>query len=105
MIHHALASMGRGVVNIYNCVQIFTEYCSKVMGQGLNLRQSKIEVYRTEKVRAFPLEEREYLALVRYPSPDGYQEVSFEDVGAHWGDRAVMDVLMPGRALESMADK
>jgi endoribonuclease Dicer len=94
-----------GVVNIYNCVQIFTEYCSKVMGQGLNLRQSKIEVYRTEKVRAFPLEEREYLALVRYPSPDGYQEVSFEDVGAHWGDRAVMDVLMPGRALESMADK
>ena len=94
-----------GVVNIYNCVQIFTEYCSKVMGQGLNLRQSKIEVYRTEKVRAFPLEEREYMALVRYPSQDGYQQVTFEDVGAHWGDRAVSDVLMPGRALASTADE
>lgn len=103
--HGGGGSGSGGLVNIYNCVEIFHTYCSRVLGQSLNLAKSGILVYRIEKIRSVLGEVRKHLTRVRYPCPEGYFDVRLEDVDAHWGDHGVNDAIVPGRPLKTAADK
>jgi len=104
---HATADGVGGTVNIYNSVQIFLNYCGKVLGQSLNLTDtSQICVYRTEVIRTTPEPlTRRVLDAVHYPSPAGYITVRRRLVNEHWGSVGIGDVLVPGRKLNGADDE
>jgi Helicase conserved C-terminal domain len=62
----------QGEVNVYNCKQIFNQYCSIVLGASV---QPKKMLY---KFQLLP-NGRKMLSNIRYPSPDGWQHVSYDE--------------------------
>jgi len=83
---------GGGLVTIFNCVEIFQEYCAKALGQSINLEEFNLCEYQQEVVCDAPLKTRKRLIKVHYPCPKGYVTVTLEDVSAHWKDIKVDSV-------------
>lgn len=92
-------------MNIHNCVEIFQEYCCKVLSQSLNLDKAGICEVKEEVTRDAPREAevRKYLSRVHYPCPDGYTTVTLFRVNAHWGAVDVISLMgkRPKKALQA----
>jgi ERCC4-related helicase len=58
-----------GQVNVYNCKQIFMNYCSKMLGQSISLEEV---LYQYENVDNFQGSLRRRLCTIRYPSRTGW---------------------------------
>jgi ERCC4-related helicase len=72
-----------GQVNVYNCKQILTNYCSKMMGQSISPEEV---LFQYETIDDFPGYVRRRLCKIRFPSPTGWQYLTYnEHFVAFWG--------------------
>eukprot|EP00747_Dinoflagellata_sp_TGD_P221049 gnl/TRDRNA2_/TRDRNA2_92948_c0_seq1.p1 gnl/TRDRNA2_/TRDRNA2_92948_c0~~gnl/TRDRNA2_/TRDRNA2_92948_c0_seq1.p1 ORF type:complete len:426 (-),score=59.54 gnl/TRDRNA2_/TRDRNA2_92948_c0_seq1:83-1276(-) len=78
-------------VNFFNCLQIVYEYSQRTMQQSFDPQD--LYTYSEEVVCAYPRQVRKYISKVAYPSPQGMQQVTLQDVNRHWGEVALDDVL------------
>jgi endoribonuclease Dicer len=67
-----------GEVNVFNCKQIFNQYCSMSLGASI---QPKKTLYKYESTGG-----RKVLSMVRYPSPHGWVTLSYGDFKSFWGN-------------------
>ena len=68
----------QGEVNVFNCKQIFNQYCS--MSLGASIQPKKI-LFKYEWTAGG----RKVLSMVRYPSPHGWVTLSYIDFKSFWG--------------------
>ncbi|CAE7328367.1 dcr-1, partial [Symbiodinium pilosum] len=83
-------------VNLYNCLQMVYEYCAKTMGQSLN--PEDLFTYEEKVICEYPRQVRKFIKEAKYPSPEGFQQVTLERVNARWGDTKLDSVLDPSRS-------
>jgi len=76
---HPYFTPGGGQVDLYNCPQIMYEYVAKVVGSIAKPKELILR-FKNNGPGCKSIEK------VVYPSPDGYQEVTAEEVDEYWGD-------------------
>ena len=79
-----------GVVNVFNCKQIFNQYCSMTLGKSIS---PKTELYQFRTG-----DNRKILSLVRYPTPIGWQEKTEDDYKRFWEGVDTEQVFVSDRA-------
>jgi len=94
------ASNAEGEVNVFNCKQIFNQYCSVTLGTTI---QPKKDLYRYANLPG----DRKVLSVVRYPTPMGWQSKSSADYQEFWRDINVEDVFSSAERVKrkSASDK
>ena len=99
-----LISAAAGVVNVFNCKQIFNEFCTAALGSSVS---PKIELYTYSFVPAeLKGQRRKVLSEVRYPSPNGWQKLTASDVAAFWRGVDIGSVFDPSRSKsKTMSEK
>lgn len=92
-----------GAVNLFNCIQIFYEFVQRVMKQSFNPEF----LFDIEEViiREIPDEKVSYLISVLYPTPNGIQLLSNENINLFWGDTKIEDVVVPPVLLKNMTNR
>lgn len=66
-----------GIVNVYNCKQVFNQYCSIVLGASV---RPKKDLYRYANRPG----DQKILSEVRYPTPVGWQSKSSANYRTFW---------------------
>jgi len=81
-----------GEVSVFNCKQIFNQYCSVALGQSVS---PKKELYDY----SFDFNSnRKKLNQVRYPTPMGWRELSENDYISFWSGTHLDQVFDPARS-------
>ena len=91
-----LMALPKAEVNLYNCLQMVYGYCAKTMGQPLN--PEDLFTYEEEVICEYPRHFRKFIKEAKYPSPEGFQQVTLERMNARWGDTKLDSVLDPSRS-------
>ena len=99
-----LISAAAGVVNVFNCKQIFNQFCATALGSSVS---PKTELYTYDLVPAeLKGQQRKIILEVRYPSPKGWQKLTASDVTAFWRGVDIDSVFDPSRSKgKTMSEK
>eukprot|EP00667_Euglena_gracilis_P006422 EG_transcript_6477 len=74
--------------DVQTCLPILYEYCQITLRQGLQPDRS-LYIYEETIANALPLQVVKKVVAMQYPSPDGVQEVTEEQVRDYWGDTVI----------------
>ncbi|CAB9528070.1 Dicer-like protein [Seminavis robusta] len=85
------ANEGGGIINVFNCKEIFVQYCSRVLAQSIN---PSMELYDYTTI---PGHQQEVLQNVRYPTPEAWKTVRREEMYDYWKGSDVKNVLLQER--------
>ncbi|KAL7560687.1 hypothetical protein ACA910_021424 [Epithemia clementina (nom. ined.)] len=67
-----------GIVNVFNCKQIFNQYCSITLGKSVSPKK-ELYIFRQE-----PRDPRKILTQVKYPTPAGWLAMTDDDFKRFW---------------------
>ena len=84
---------GGGVVDFFNCLSIFMEYCQTVMKQNF----STANLYEIDEIIISEIPEivKKYLFTVIFPTPEGIMAVTNDEIDAFWGEIEFKDLIQP----------
>lgn len=92
------AESNDGQVNVFNCKQIFNQYCSIMLGTSI---QPKKVLYKYSNQPG----DRNILKSIRYPTPHGWHKLSAEDFQIFWGGVDFDEVFSAERSKRKSASE
>ena len=81
------------VVNLFNCLIIFSEFCQKSMRQSPS--QSDLYIVSDRISSTFPQVLREYFCEVNYPTTDGILTMTCQQIDLFWDGVLIKDIVQP----------
>lgn len=82
-----------GEINVFNCKQIFNQYCSMVLGASIQPKKMLYQFHRRS-------DGSKLLSRVRYPSPNGWVSLSDQDFESFWGKTNFDQIFSPGERIK-----
>jgi endoribonuclease Dicer len=91
------ASTSEGEVNVFNCKQIFNQYCSMVLGKSVSPKTALYKYIRNDS--------RKMLSFVRFPTPNGWQHKTAADCSSFWQGEDMQRVFQAERVKKKSASE
>ena len=91
-------STNTGEVNVFNCKQIFNQYCSGVLGTSL---KPKSDLYHYSHAPG----QQKQLDKIRYPTPEGWRTLSENDYRSYWNGVDMTKIFSSGRNKNKSASE
>ena len=83
----------KAVVNLFNCLTIFSEFCQKSMRQSPS--QSDLYIVSDRIISTHPQVLLEYFCEVNYPTTDGILTMTCQQIDLFWDGVLIKDIVQP----------
>ena len=93
----ATTSNSEGEVNVFNCKQIFNQYCSMVLGCSVSPKTALYKYIRNDS--------RKILSSIRFPTPNGWQSKTAANCGSFWQGEDMQRVFQAERVKKKSASE